>query len=60
MCTHVQDVRPISAGFLGGEAGRSRPPHLQLERGAMVYFGVPSFGIHVNGYVVPNVFGGVL
>ena len=47
----LQDVRPISVGFLGGEAGRAQSLLLQLERGAMIHFGVPSYGIHVNGYV---------
>ena len=28
-----------------------QPPLLKLERGAMIHFGVPSYGIHVNGYV---------
>ena len=26
-------------------------PLLRLERAAMIYFGVPSFGVHLNGYV---------
>jgi len=47
----LQDVRPISVGFLAGEAGEAQPPLLKLERGAMIHFGVPSYGIHVNGYV---------
>ena len=24
---------------------------IQLERAAMIHFGVPSFGVHLNGYV---------
>ena len=48
----LQDVRPISMGFMGGEIGKKNPPMLRLERGAMIHFGVPSFGIHVNGYTV--------
>eukprot|EP00802_Teleaulax_amphioxeia_P006132 Tamp_06136.p1 GENE.Tamp_06136~~Tamp_06136.p1 ORF type:complete len:810 (+),score=140.67 Tamp_06136:82-2511(+) len=47
----LQDVRPISVGFLGGAAGEAMPPLLKLERGAMIHFGVPSYGIHVNGFV---------
>jgi hypothetical protein len=31
--------------------GEAQPPLLRLERGAMIHFGVPSYGIHVNGYV---------
>ena len=47
----LQDVRPISVGFRGGEAAKREPPLLRLERGAMIYCGVPSYGVHVNGYV---------
>ena len=47
----LQDVRPLALGFVGGAAGKEIPPLLRLERGAMIYFGVPSYGVHVNGYV---------
>ena len=44
----LQDVHPLSLGFVAaGEA----TPALQLERAAMIYFGVPSHGVHVNGWV---------
>ncbi|CAM9958570.1 unnamed protein product, partial [Phaeothamnion confervicola] len=29
----------------------SQAPLARLERAAMIYFGVPSYGVHVNGYV---------
>ena len=44
----LQDVHPLSAGFVGASA---RLPLLRLERAAMIYFGVPSYGVHVNGWV---------
>ena len=44
----LQDVRPLSDGWVGPDGP---PPPLRLERGAMVHFGVPSYGVHVNGYV---------
>jgi len=46
----LQDVHPVSRGFVGG---RSPPvePSLYLERAAMIYLGVPSYGVHVNGWV---------
>ena len=44
----LQDVRYLSDGWVG--PGGPDPP-LRLERGAMVHFGVPSYGVHVNGYV---------
>jgi len=45
---HSQEVRPLDTGFVGPDGP---PPLLLLERGAMIYFGVPSYGVHVNGYV---------
>lgn len=45
----LQDVTPLPRGF--GGAGFGAPALLRLERAAMIYFGVPSFGIHVNGWV---------
>jgi len=45
----LQDVRPMTTGFMSGPAAPS--PLLRLERAAMIYFGVPSFGVHLNGYV---------
>eukprot|EP00293_Proteomonas_sulcata_P007039 CAMPEP_0184300134 /NCGR_PEP_ID=MMETSP1049-20130417/10612_1 /TAXON_ID=77928 /ORGANISM="Proteomonas sulcata, Strain CCMP704" /LENGTH=525 /DNA_ID=CAMNT_0026610777 /DNA_START=29 /DNA_END=1606 /DNA_ORIENTATION=+ len=45
----LQDVRPMTSGFRGGKD--ATPALLRMERAAMIYFGVPSFGIHVNGWV---------
>ena len=45
----LQDVMPLPRGF--GGAGFGAPSLLRLERAAMIYFGVPSFGVHVNGWV---------
>merc|ERR1719305_1892794 len=45
----LQDVTPLPRGF--GGSGFGAPALLRLERAAMIYFGVPSFGIHVNGWV---------
>ena len=45
----LQDVHPLSRGFVPPSAGVE--PCLRLERAAMIYFGVPSYGIHVNGWV---------
>lgn len=45
----LQDVRAMSEGFEG--ATRSDPPLLRVERAAIDYLGVPSYGVHVNGYV---------
>jgi len=44
----LQDVHPLAAGFVppGGQ-----PPSLRMERAAMIYFGIPSYGVHVNGWV---------
>ena len=44
----LQDVRALTDGWVGPDGPA---PPLRLERGAMVHFGVPSYGIHVNGYV---------
>jgi len=44
----IHDVRPFSAGFVGPEGPQ---PLLRIERAAKIYFGVPSYGVHVNGYV---------
>jgi isopentenyldiphosphate isomerase len=44
----LQDVRPLSDGWVGPQGA---PPPLRLERGAMIHFGVPSYGVHVNGWV---------
>lgn len=44
----MHEVRPLDVGFLGPEGP---PPLLRMERAAKIYFGVPSHGIHVNGYV---------
>jgi len=37
----------------GGDGGGvgDAPPMLRMERAAMIYFGVPSYGVHVNGWV---------
>jgi hypothetical protein len=45
----LQDVRPFSAGFV--VAGEGETPALRMERAAMIYFGVPSYGTHINGWV---------
>jgi len=45
----LQDVQPFSKGFV--VAGKGAQPALRMERAAMIYFGVPSYGVHVNGWV---------
>lgn len=45
----LQDVHPFSAGFV--VAGEGVGPAVRMERAAMTYFGVPSYGVHVNGWV---------
>ena len=45
----LQDVHPFSRGFV--VAGLGVQPALRMERAAMIYFGVPSYGVHVNGWV---------
>uniref|UniRef100_A0A7S2BMB1 Nudix hydrolase domain-containing protein n=1 Tax=Octactis speculum TaxID=3111310 RepID=A0A7S2BMB1_9STRA len=45
----LQDVRAISSK--GGGALAEAVPLLAMERAAMINFGVPSLGAHVNGYV---------
>ncbi|KAL1528216.1 hypothetical protein AB1Y20_009575 [Prymnesium parvum] len=44
----LQDVHAISDGFV---APGGPPPLLQMERAAMIHFGIPSYGVHVNGYI---------
>ncbi|EOD18863.1 hypothetical protein EMIHUDRAFT_209487 [Emiliania huxleyi CCMP1516] len=44
----LQDVHPFSAGFVA--AGGGVAPVLRMERASMIYFGVPSYGVHVNGW----------
>lgn len=44
----LQEVRPMDTGFVGPNGP---PPLVLIERAAMIHFGVPSYGIHVNGYV---------
>jgi len=44
-----QEVHAFSAGFV--VAGGDVKPALRMERAAMIYFGVPSHGVHVNGWV---------
>lgn len=34
-----------------GKLSAEGTPLVRLERAAMIYFGVPSFGVHLNGYV---------
>ena len=41
----LQDVRALGDAL-------TAPPLLRLERAAVVAFGVPSFGCHINGFVV--------
>eukprot|EP00802_Teleaulax_amphioxeia_P006950 Tamp_06956.p1 GENE.Tamp_06956~~Tamp_06956.p1 ORF type:complete len:857 (+),score=91.70 Tamp_06956:1-2571(+) len=48
-CHELREVRPISSGFRGGPG--SPPPLIRLERAAMIYFGVPTYGVHLNGFV---------
>lgn len=45
----MQDVHPLELGFVPPTANLE--PSFRLERAAMIYFGVPSFGVHVNGWV---------
>jgi len=45
----LQDVHPFSTGFI--VAGKGVAPVLRMERAAMIYFGVPSYAVHVNGWV---------
>jgi adenylate kinase family enzyme/8-oxo-dGTP pyrophosphatase MutT (NUDIX family) len=44
----LQDVHPLELGFVPPSADVE--PVLRLERAAMIYFGIPSFGVHVNGW----------
>lgn len=43
---YVQDVRAFT-----GQLSNSGQPLIRLERAAMIHFGVPSFGVHLNGFV---------
>lgn len=45
----VQDVRAVR-----GKLSASGEPLIRLERAAMIHFGVPSFGVHLNGYIAPE------
>jgi len=42
-----QDVYPLGSGV-----GATVEPLLRLERAAITYLGVSSYGVHVNGYVI--------
>ncbi|CAN0260460.1 unnamed protein product [Ascophyllum nodosum] len=42
----LQDVRALT-----GKLSVTGTPLFRLERAAMIYFGIPSFGVHLNGYV---------
>jgi len=44
----LQDVHPLASGFVPLQMAT---PCLQMERAAMIYFGVPSYGVHVNGWM---------
>lgn len=41
-----KDVRAAT-----GKLSAKGAPLVRLERAAMIHFGVPSFGVHLNGYV---------
>jgi len=45
----LEDVHPLSAGFV--VAGKGVVPLLRIGREAMIYFGIPAYGVHVNGWV---------
>ena len=45
----LQDVHPLAMGFVPSSGGVE--PLMRLERAAMIHFGVPSYGVHVNGWV---------
>ena len=47
----LQDVAPLPRGFGGAGFRFGAPPLLRLERAAMIYLGVASSGVHVNGWV---------
>ena len=56
----LQEVHPIARGFVtagsaevssGFVTAGSAEPSLKLERAAMIYFGVPAYAVHVNGWV---------
>ena len=44
----LMDVHQLGSGFGDFAAGTGL---LRMERAAMIYFGIPSFGVHVNGWV---------
>ena len=41
----LMEVRPMA------QTHTAAPPLLYMERAAMIRFGVPSFGVHLNGFV---------
>jgi len=43
----LQDVGSLASGFVGADSA----PLLRMERAAIVPFGIPRFGVHVNGWV---------
>ena len=45
----LQDVHAMSAAV--DVHGEGVPPLLRMERAAMIYFGIPSCGVHINGWV---------
>eukprot|EP00611_Tribonema_gayanum_P019269 TRINITY_DN3302_c0_g2_i1.p1 TRINITY_DN3302_c0_g2~~TRINITY_DN3302_c0_g2_i1.p1 ORF type:complete len:711 (+),score=209.74 TRINITY_DN3302_c0_g2_i1:2723-4855(+) len=48
----LQDVRPLE------RMSHLQTPLARMERAAMIHFGVPSHGVHVNGYTAIKVNGG--
>ena len=47
----LQDVHPLTRGFVVEGSPGAPAPSLRLERAAMIYLGMPSYGVHVNGWV---------
>ena len=41
------EAYPVGAGFYSNAL-------LEMERAAIPYFGIPAYGVHVNGYVIDN------
>lgn len=41
------EAYPVGTGFYD-------PPLFEMERAAIPYFGIPAYGIHVNGYIIEN------
>jgi len=37
--------------FFAAAPAWGRPAHFKLDRGAVPFFGIPAFGVHLNGYV---------